>query len=194
MPIWSAELKEIKTLLDSFQGQFPDLEKELKPLNTSEDSNVVLLYSRRCLEVIVTRLCEIELKRPRKTEPLKGIIDKLNSEDKVPAHIITSMHSLNSLSTFGTHPKDFEEEQVKPVLNNLATIIKWYIKYTDSIADKAILKKEESTTVRKDGDWFKIWAVTKSANLEITDYEYKTLHKQFGISAGNRILFYLMRG
>src|SRR4030042_2037671 len=150
MPIWSAELKEIKTLLDSFQGQFLDLEKELKPLSTSEDSNVVLLYSRRCLEVIVTRLCEIELKRPRKTEPLKGIIDKLNSENKVPAHIITSMHSLNSLSTFGIHPKDFEEEQVKPVLNNLVTIIKWYIKYTDSIADKAISKKEESTTVRKD--------------------------------------------
>jgi hypothetical protein len=34
-------------------------------------------------EVIVTELCETELKRPRKTEPLKGVIDKLNSEDKV---------------------------------------------------------------------------------------------------------------
>jgi len=132
MPIWSAEIKEIKNLLDSFQGQFSDIEKELKSLITSEDSNVVLLYSRRCLEVIVTELCETELKRPRKTEPLKGIIDKLNSEDKVPSNIITSMHSLNSLSTFGTHPKDFDQEQVKPVLNNLATIIKWYLKYKES--------------------------------------------------------------
>jgi TolB-like protein len=132
MPIWSAEIKEIQILFDSFKGQLPDLEKELKPLITSEDSNVVLLYSRRCLEVIVTELCEVELKRPRKTEPLKGIIDKLNSEEKVPFHIITSMHSLNSLSTFGTHPKDFDQEQVKPVLNNLAIIIRWYLKYKDT--------------------------------------------------------------
>jgi TolB-like protein len=132
MPIWSAEIKEIQNLFDSFRGQFPDLEKELKPLISSEDPNVVLLYSRRCLEVIVTELCEVELKRPRKTEPLKGIIDKLNSEEKVPFHIITSMHSLNSLSTFGTHPKDFDQEQVKPVLNNLAIIIRWYLKYKDT--------------------------------------------------------------
>jgi len=132
MPIWSAEIKEIHILFDSFKGQFPDLEKELKPLITSEDSNVVLLYSRRCLEVIVTELCEVELKRPRKTEPLKGIIDKLNSEEKVPFHIVTSMHSLNSLSTFGTHPKDFDQEQVKPVLNNLAIIVRWYLKYKET--------------------------------------------------------------
>jgi TolB-like protein len=132
MAIWSAEIKEIQILFDSFKGQFPDLEKELKPLITSEDANVVLLYSRRCLEVIVTELCEVELKRPRKTEPLKGIIDKLNSEEKVPSHVITSMHSLNSMSTFGTHPKDFELEQVKPVLNNLATIIRWYLKYKET--------------------------------------------------------------
>ena len=132
MPIWSAEIKEVKNLFDSFQGQFSDLEKELKPLITSEDPNVVLLYSRRCLEVIINELCEVELKRPRKTEPLKGIIDKLNSESKVPSHIITSMQSLNSLATYGTHPKDFEVEQVKPVLNNLFVIIKWYLKYQKS--------------------------------------------------------------
>jgi TolB-like protein len=42
------------------------------------------------------------------------------------------MHSLNSLATFGTHPKDFDQEQVKPVLNNLATIIRWYLKYKES--------------------------------------------------------------
>jgi TolB-like protein len=93
---------------------------------------VVVLYSRRCLEVVVTKLCEVELKRPRKTEPLKGIIDKLNSEEKVPSNIIISMHSLNSLSTFGTHPKDFDQEQVKPVLNNLAIIIRWYLKYKET--------------------------------------------------------------
>ena len=39
------------------------------------------------------------------------------------------MHGLNELSTYGAHPKDFDPEQVKPVLNNLDIIIKWYLKY-----------------------------------------------------------------
>lgn len=81
--------------------------------------------------MIITDLCECELKRPRKTEPLKGIIDKLHKEEKVPSHIITSMHGLNELSTYGAHPKDFDPEQVKPVLNNLIIIIKWYLRYRD---------------------------------------------------------------
>jgi len=148
MPIWSAEIKEVKNLLDLFQGQFSDLEKELKPLITSEDPNVVLLYSRRCLEVIINELCEVELKRPRKTEPLKGIIDKLNSESKVPSHIITSMHSLNSLATYGTHPKDFEVEQVKPVLNNLFVIIKWYLKYKESQSKNSAVVTTQKEVVK----------------------------------------------
>jgi TolB-like protein len=132
MKIWSSEMKELENLNESLKGQLPELEKELKQLISSEDENVVLLYSRRCLEVMVTDLCEYELKRPRKTEPLKGIIDKLNSEEKVPLNIITSMHGLNSLSTFGTHPKDFDPEQVKPVLNNLTIVIRWYLKYKET--------------------------------------------------------------
>ena len=111
------------------RGQLPDLEKELEQLIRTEDANVIMLYSRRCLEVIITDLCECELKRPRKTEPLKGIIDKLSKEEKVPSHIISSMHGLNELSTYGAHPKDFDPEQVKPVLVNLDIIIKWYLKY-----------------------------------------------------------------
>ncbi len=116
----------------SVKGQHSELEKELGQLLKADDANVILLYFRRCLEVIVTDLCEKELNRPRKTEPLKGIIDKLNKEEKVPSHIITSMHHLNSLSAYGTHPKEFDPEQVKPVLNNLATIIRWYLKYNPS--------------------------------------------------------------
>ena len=107
----------------------PDLEKELARLIKADDENIVLLYSRRCLEVIITELCECELRRPRKTEPLKGIIDKLNREEKVPPFIVASMHGLNTLSTFGAHPKEYDLEQVKPVLNNLTTILKWYLKY-----------------------------------------------------------------
>jgi hypothetical protein len=91
-----SEIKELEKLFESLKGQFPELEKELQQLINTADANVVMLYSRRCLEVIITDLCECELKRPRKTEPLKGIIDKLYKEEKVPSHIITSMHSMNA--------------------------------------------------------------------------------------------------
>jgi len=128
MAIWSAEIKELEKLYESLKGQLPDLEKELGRLLKADDENMVLLHSRRCLEVIITDLCECELKRPRKTEPLKGIIDKLHKEEKIPPHIITSMYGLNELSAYGAHPKDFDPEQVKPVLVNLDIIIKWYLK------------------------------------------------------------------
>jgi hypothetical protein len=132
MKIWASEIKELESLFSSVRGRFPDLEKELERLVKADDENMILLYSRRCLEVIITDLCECELKRPRKTEPLQGIIDKLHKEEKIPSHIIASMQSLNSLSTFGAHPKDFDPEQVKPVLINLDIIIKWYLKYKEA--------------------------------------------------------------
>jgi len=132
MQIWSSEIKEIEQLYDSIKGRLAELEKELERLIKTDDENIVLVYARRCLEVMVTDLCESELKRPRRTDPLKGIIDKLGHEEKVPSHIIASMEGLNSLATFGAHPKDFDTEQVKPVLSNLAVIIKWYVKYKDS--------------------------------------------------------------
>jgi uncharacterized protein (TIGR02145 family) len=144
MTIWSGEIKELDKLYESFKGHLPDIMKEMEQLIKTEDANVVLLYSRRCLEVIITDLCESELKRPRKTEPLKGIIDKLNSEEKVPSHIIASMLSLNSMATFGTHPKDFDPEQVRPVLNNLAIIIRWYLKFKDfQIISKTTVSEEQ---------------------------------------------------
>lgn len=129
MAIWTVEIKEIERINESLKSHLPELEKEVGHLLRTEDENVAMLYSRRCLEIIVTDLCECELKRPRKTEPLKGIIDKLNKEEKVASYIVTSMHSLNSLSTYGAHPKDFDPEQVKPTLNNLAIVLKWYLKY-----------------------------------------------------------------
>jgi len=131
MTIWSSEIKELETLYHSLKGKFPDLEKELIQLIETKDANVALLYSRRSLEVIITDVCERDLKRPRGTEPLKGIIDKLNREGKVPHNIIVSMQNLNSLSTFGTHPKDFEPRQVKPVLLDLTTVLEWYLKYME---------------------------------------------------------------
>jgi len=145
MKIWATEIKELEILHSSVKGHFADLEKEMERLISADDENMVLLYSRRCLEVIITDLCECELKRPRKTEPLKGIIDKLNQEEKVPSYIIASMHSLNSLSTFGAHPKEFDPRQVKPVLNNLATIIEWYLKHK---AEKAEPEKKDKVSER----------------------------------------------
>ncbi|MBN1185986.1 MAG: hypothetical protein JXB49_27135, partial [Bacteroidales bacterium] len=144
MPIWSAEIKELEKLYESFIGQLPDLEKELGKLIKADDENMILLYSRRCLEVMITDLCECELNRERGTEPLKGIIDKLKKEKKVTSNIITSMDHLNSLSAYGAHPKDFDPEQVKPVLVNLDIIIKWYLKYKDTQA----ISKHKATEVK----------------------------------------------
>jgi hypothetical protein len=147
MQIWSAEIKDIEKLYESFKGHLPELEKELGHLLVTDDPNVIMLYSRRCLEVIITDLCECELKRPRKTEPLKGIIDKLNKEEKVPSHIITSMDSLNSLSTFGTHPKEYDPEQVRPVLIFLSTIFKWYLKYKNVGISKPAKKETKEAEI-----------------------------------------------
>jgi TolB-like protein len=123
---------------------------EMGQLLKTGDENVAMLYSRRCLEIIVTDLCETELKRARKTEPLKGIIDKLHKEEKVPSYIITSMHGLNTLSTYGAHPKDFDPEQVKPALNNLAIIMKWYLRSRGiDITVTPSSPEEEAETVEK---------------------------------------------
>jgi len=96
MTIWSYEIKELESLLNSFKGRHPKLDKELEKVIKTDDENMVLVYSRRCLEVIITDLSERELKRPRGTEPLKGIMDKLNREEKVPHNIIISMQNLNA--------------------------------------------------------------------------------------------------
>ena len=150
MAFWDGEIRELGTLYESFKGHLPDIVKELEQLVKTDDPNVVMLYSRRCLEVIVTDLCETELKRSRKTEPLKGIIDKLNAEEKVPSHIVTSMLSLNSMANYGAHPKDFDPEQVKPVLNNLAIIIKWYLKYKDfKIVSKTGTEEKEEKIIEQ---------------------------------------------
>jgi hypothetical protein len=100
MTVKSSEIANLEKLFNYLKGKMPNLEEELEHLINTEDDNVILLYSRRCLEIIVSDLCERELNRPRKTEPLQGVIEKLNREEKVPSHIITSMLHLNSLSIY----------------------------------------------------------------------------------------------
>ena len=146
MNIWSTEIKELNQINQSIKGKHSKLEKELQSLIKTDDANILLVYSRRCLEVIITELCERELKRHRGTEPLQRIIDKLNKEEIVPHNIIVSMQSVNSMSTFGAHPKDFEMEQVKPVLHNLKTIIKWYLNY---VREKGIIVGESEAHQKK---------------------------------------------
>jgi len=155
MTIWSAEIKDLKKLYYSAKGEHPRLDNELERLVKTDDENVVLVYARRCLEVIITDLSESELNRPRGTEPLKGIIDKLNKEEKVPGNIIVSMQNLNSFSTFGAHPKDFDPRQVKPVLLDLTTVLEWYLNFMKARESLEIEtgaakgKREESTGLRK---------------------------------------------
>jgi hypothetical protein len=69
MVIWSTEIKDLEKLQDSIKDQHPKLDRELEKLINADDENMVLVYSRRCLEVIITDLSERELKRPRGTEP-----------------------------------------------------------------------------------------------------------------------------
>jgi hypothetical protein len=191
MQIWSAEIKELESLFASIKGRFPELEKDLEHLIKTDDENVALLYSRRCLEIIVTDLCENELKRPRKTEPLKGIIDKLNREEKVPSNIITSMDHLNSMSTFGTHPKEFDPEQVRPVLINLATILKWYLKYKNvEMVQVAEIKTEEKEMFTREEEYS---VPEKSQTPEKPDHVKKSPDKSFykkpGVWASSLVVF-----
>ena len=65
------------------------MEKELDRLVNIEDEIGILVSTRRSLEVIVSDFCEKELKRPRGTEPLKGIIDKLNKDKHIPSYVYT---------------------------------------------------------------------------------------------------------
>ncbi|MEN8122873.1 MAG: hypothetical protein ABFS35_21215 [Bacteroidota bacterium] len=129
MQNWSSEIQELKNYYESLSGKIPDLGKELGRLIKVDDEIGVLVSSRRCLEVIVTDICEKESIKFSKTVALKGRIDKLKREKTIPAHIITSMFNLNNISTYGAHPKEFDSRQVRTVLINLITIIEWYLDY-----------------------------------------------------------------
>ncbi len=162
MTIWTAEIKDLEKLSRAIREKHPKLEKELSKLVKTDDENMALVYARRCLEVIIAELCERELKRKRGSDPMQGIIDRLNREEKVPHHIIVSMRNLNSVSNFGAHPKEFDPQQVKPALLDLNTILRWYSAYIETAesttgaegkaaprAITAILPKKNRQHVRK---------------------------------------------
>jgi len=165
MTIWSAEIKDLEKLRNSIKGKYPKLDNELQRLMKTDDENIVLVYARRCLEVMINEICEIALKRPLGTEPLKGIIDKLNKEEKVPHNIIVSMQNLNNLSTFGAHPRDFDPRQVKPVLLDLTTVLEWYMKYLETHS-KADIEQGIPEKIRKEASGVKkVIAISKKRIL-----------------------------
>ena len=70
------EIKELKSYYSIIKGKQIDLENELSKLIAADDEVVLLLYSRRSLEVIVKDICKKESIKLSNTIPLKGIIDK----------------------------------------------------------------------------------------------------------------------
>jgi hypothetical protein len=56
MTIWSSEIKGLEKLHYSIKESHPRLEKELSRLIKTDDENIVLVYARRCLEIIISDL------------------------------------------------------------------------------------------------------------------------------------------
>ncbi len=173
MKNWIGELKELENYYLNLKGQIKRLEEELGKLLKTEDEVVVLLYSRRCLEVIVTDLCERKLERSRGTEPLKGIIDKLSKEKEIPEFIATSMYNLNSISTYGAHPKDFSPRQVRTVLIDLTTIIEWYIEDQKGLITPTSTSFLQTENLEKEIEHHSSSRFEKSTESIATDFSHK---------------------
>ncbi len=124
--LWDSELSELTLLHQKIGGREDELEKEIFRMRETRDSVATLLIARRMLEVIVTSICQAILKRPRGTEPLAGVIDKITKAEGIPEYVATSMGNLNKLSTYGAHPKDFSPIQVREALLALCSIMEWY--------------------------------------------------------------------
>jgi hypothetical protein len=125
--MWDAELRELSGLYKGFSGKADSLAVELERIKDARDAVATLLIARRMLEVIVSQLVEAMLKRPRGSEPLAGLIDKLDRIESIPDYVCTSMRNLNSLSTYGAHPKVFSPRQVREALIALCSIMEWHV-------------------------------------------------------------------
>ena len=145
MSSWSPELSELENFLRSIKGQIQSLEKELQSLLNASEEVTALLFARRSLEVMIVDLCETDLKRPRGTEPLQSILDKLVKENIIPESIHTSMSNLVRISNYGAHPKDFDPRQVRGALIDLSVVVEWYI----TTKNISILKTEPFKTIHE---------------------------------------------
>lgn len=131
--MWDAELRELSGLYNGFRGKADSLAVELERIKDARDAVATLLIARRMLELIVSRLAEMMLQRPRGSEPLAGLIDKLDRLESIPDYVCTSMRNLNGLSTYGAHPKVFSPRQVREALIALCSILEWHVSVDRSI-------------------------------------------------------------
>ncbi len=122
---WDSELKCLHICCDKLTHD-AFLTKELNILFKTKDVHV-FTSTRRILEVIITKICETKLKRPRGTESLKGILDKLMKDKVVPEHVVLSMYCVNGLGTLGAHPKDFSPKQIKVAILSLTIVLDWWL-------------------------------------------------------------------
>ena len=176
--IWDAELSELCELYKGFQGQANSLHAELDRIQKTQDAVATLLITRRMLEVIVTQLCESVLKRPRGTEPMASIIDKLDRVEKIPDYVFTSMRNLNRLSTYGAHPKNFSPRQVRESLIALCSIMEWYVSNRAQILNEH--EEEEHERGKLDAKVEEYRSLCKGAWLDgiVNDCERELLEKK----------------
>ena len=134
--VWDRELQDLLILHNEYQGEIDTLKEEVNRIIDARDEVGTLLYARRTLEIIVSHLCTVILKRPRGKDPLAKIIDLLQKSKVLPDNVCTSMKNLNSLGNYGAHPKDFSPRQVREALSGLCSIMEWYVKIDESALDK----------------------------------------------------------
>ena len=148
MEVWKSEIEEMKSYIEITKSHLAHIEKDLLSLTNTQDGIIILVYSRRILEIIISDICEKKLNRARGTEPLKVIIDKLNKEEILPPYVITSMNNLNSISTYGAHPKQFNPRQVKCALIDLGVVFEWFL--VDSKIPIDSLHKKRGQNIEKE--------------------------------------------
>ena len=187
--IWSDELKDLEEYTLRIKGKINDLEKELTELSKASNDVTALLYARRSLETIVSEICVRQLNRDRGSEPLRGLIDKLNRDSFIPSYIHTAMINMNTLTSYGAHPKDFDTRQVRSALIDLSTIIEWYLE------DRSILKmastNETLSEKNQSKDTFKTIEAKQSRGISgNSNWKLWTWISFFAIALTGSILFY----
>ena len=125
MNSWEQEKLDLLAYYDRLRGRAVALEEEINAALNSLDVVSALIRVRRALEVIITELCERELRRERGTEPLARLIPRLNGV--VSDAVLTAMEFLNGLGNLGAHPKPVTEMEVKQAFVSLARVLQWYV-------------------------------------------------------------------
>ena len=125
MSSWEQEKQDLLAYYDRLRGRAVALEEEINAALNSLDIVSALVRARRALEVIITELCERELKRERGTEPLAGLLPRF--KEAVPESVLVAMRFVNELGNLGAHPKPVTEQAVKQAFVALVAVLHWYV-------------------------------------------------------------------